>query len=267
VDCLFTAGGFDDEDLKLMMAVSNEASIIIENVRLTERLIQAAKFSALGQFAAGIVHEIKNQLGVITLAELIREKYPNDKKLVGYADLLLQARDHLVGIVSEVRDFSKNAPPQYKKEPVELIEIVESALSLIKFDRLFDRIKVTSKFDAKPVVRCDRGKIKQVLINILQNAAHATKESEGPSIRIIVSQDDDFGLVRVIDNGCGIPPENLEKIWEPLFTTRENTGTGLGLDICKKIIEAHEGYIECESPVGEQARTGTSFLAALPLMK
>ena len=164
-------------------------------------------------------------------------------------------------------DFSKNTPPHYKKEPVELVEIIESALSLIKFDRLFDRINVISEFSAKPVVHCDRGKIKQVLINILQNAAHATEQSREPGIRIHVAQDDDFGLMKVIDNGCGIAPENLEKIWEPLFTTRENTGTGLGLDICKKIIEAHEGFIECESPIDEKSAVGSSFLAGLPLSK
>jgi signal transduction histidine kinase len=266
VDCLFTHDGFDDEDLRLMMAVCNEASIAVENVQLTERLIQTAKFSALGQFAAGIVHEIKNQLSAITLAELIRERYPDDERLVRYADLLLEARDHLVGIVSEVRDFSKSTPAKYEKAPVALVDIAESALSLIRFDRLFDGVDINSEFFAKPVVVCDPGKIKQVLINMLQNAAYAVQNVENPRICLEILVEPGFGLVRVVDNGCGIPSEELLKIWEPLFTTREDPGTGLGLDICKKIAEAHDGSIECESPPKDSS-AGTAFTLHLPLKK
>jgi signal transduction histidine kinase/pSer/pThr/pTyr-binding forkhead associated (FHA) protein len=268
VDSIYVPGGagFDNDDLKLILAVSNEASILVENVRLTERLIEAAKFSALGRFAAGIAHEIKNQLSVITIAELIREKYPNDEKLTHYADVLLQARDHLVGIVSEVRDFSKNSPSQYALEPAGLAEIIESAVSLTKFDRLFDKVEVSTQYEAEPVVMCDRGKIRQVLINVLQNSAHAAEETEGPQIRITVKSNDDFGIILVEDNGCGIPAENLEKIWQPLFTTHENTGTGLGLDICEKIITAHGGLIECRSPA-EGSSSGALFTISLPLEK
>ena len=266
VDCLFSSDAFDDEDLRLMMAVCNEASIVVENVRLTERLVQSAKFSALGQFATGIAHEIKNQLGAITLAELIREDYPDDKQLVRYADILLQARDHLVGIVSEVRDFSKSLPPEFEKEPVAMVEVAQSALSLIRFDKLFDGIEVISEFVAEPVVMCNRGKIKQVLINMLQNAAYATQGCKNPQICCVIGEEPDFGLVRIVDNGCGIIPENLKKIWEPLFTTRMDSGTGLGLDICKKIVEAHNGLIGCESPP-EGLPTGTAFSVRLPLKK
>ena len=266
VDCLFTHESFDDEDLRLMMAVCNEASIAVENVQLTERLIQAAKFSALGQFAAGIVHEIKNQLGAITLAELIREKYPDDERLVRYSDMLLEARDHLVGIVSEVRDFSKSTPSKYEKAPVALIDVAESSLSLIRFDRLFDGIDIYSEFSAKPVVVCDRGKIKQVLINMLQNAAYAVQGAENPRICLEILAETGFGLIRVVDNGCGVPPEDLQRIWEPLFTTREDSGTGLGLDICQKIVEAHDGHIECQSPP-ENSPAGTAFTVRLPLKK
>ena len=75
-----------------------------------------------------------------------------------------------------------------------------------------------------------------------------------------------MGIIGVIDNGCGIAPENLKKIWEPLFTTRVDSGTGLGLDICRKIIEAHSGSIECESPP-QGAQAGTAFTVRLPLKK
>jgi K+-sensing histidine kinase KdpD len=266
LDCLFSSDGFDEEDLRLMMAVGNEASIIVENVRLSERLIQAAKFSALGQFATGIAHEIKNQLGAIALAELIREDYADDEQLVRYADILLEARDHLVGIVSEVRDFSKSLPPDFEKSPASLKEIAQNALSLIRFDKLFDGVEVISEFGSEPVVTCNRGKIKQVLINILQNAAHAVQGRENPQIRCTIGEEPEFGVIRVIDNGCGIAPQNLKKIWEPLFTTRGDSGTGLGLDICQKIIEAHNGRIECESPP-EEASAGTAFSIRLPLEK
>ena len=266
VDCLLAPNGFDEEDLRLMLAICNEASIAIENAQLTEQLIQAAKFSALGQFASGIVHEIKNQLGAITLAELIREEYPDDERLVRYADILLEARDHLVGIVSEVRDFSKNTTPKYEKAQVALVDIAESAISLVRFDRLFDGIEISSEFLAAPVVMCDKGKIKQVIINMLQNAAYATEGCDDRQIRLEVAEDLESGIVRVVDNGCGIPQENQEKIWEPLFTTNESSGTGLGLDICMKIVEAHQGRIEFESPP-DGFEVGTAFTVHLPLEK
>ena len=241
--------------------------LAISNQQLTEQLVQAAKFSALGQFAARITHEIRNQLGAITLAELIREKYPNDERLLHYADILLDARDHLVGLVSEVRDFSMNTPPEYEREPVALVDVAESALSLIRFDKLFDGKTISSDYLARPIVSCNKAKIKQVLINILQNAAYATEGRHPALINMRVLEDSDFGIVSVTDNGCGISPENRDKIWEPLFTTREDTGTGLGLDICRKIVEAHHGTIESENAPEGLSQTGAVFIVRLPLKK
>jgi len=252
------------EDLLLTLHRAIEAyHLALKNQQLTEQLIQAAKLSALGQFAAGIAHEIRNQLGAITLAELIQEEYPDDERLQRYAGAIMDARGHLLGIVSEVRDFSKNVEPHYEKTPFELAEIVESALSLTRYDMDFRRKEVTSDYVARPVIICDRGKIRQVLINLLRNAAHATDGQDPAGIRVEVLEDSEYGIIRVTDNGCGIPPESLDKIWEPFFTTKEDVGTGLGLDICKKIIEAHDGRIECESEPG----SGTTFAVMIPLKK
>ncbi len=250
------------DDLLLTFHRAIEAyHLTVRNQQLNEQLIRSAKFSALGQFAAGIAHEIRNQLGVITFAELIREEYPDNERLRRYTDVLLEARDHLLGIVSEVRDFSKNVPPHYEKEPIALVDMAKSALSVIRYDKSFSGKTVDTDYLAEPVVVCDKGRIKQVLINLLQNAAHATEGHNPALIRLEILEDSDFGIVRVIDNGCGIAPENLEKVWEPLFTTREDSGTGLGLDICRKIVDAHQGRIECESTPG----SGATFTVCLPL--
>lgn len=235
-----------------------------KNQQLAEQLIQAEKFSVLGQFASGMTHEIRNQLGVITFAELIRDEYPDDKRLCRYSEILLQARDHLLGIVSEVRDFSRNSPPDYEMKPTNLVDVAESALSLVRFDKAFKTKEISTMFSDKPVVvMCNDGKIKQVLINLLRNAAHATDDHHPAQITVEVSEQNDFGVIRVSDNGCGIQLENMEKIWEPLFTTNQDSGTGLGLDICKKIVAAHNGRIECDN----LPESGAAFTVGLPTKK
>ncbi len=104
-----------------------------------------------------------------------------------------------------------------------------------------------------------RDQLKQVFLNLLKNAAEATASPEG-QVEVTASQEESHVLIRIRDNGCGIPEEYLPRIWEPFFTTKGQAGTGLGLDLCRQIVEAHGGTLTVESRVGQ----GTTFTVRLP---
>jgi len=250
------------EDLLMTLHRALEAyHLSQENRRLTDQLIEAAKLSVLGQFSAGIAHEIRNELSLITLAELIREKYPKDEMLQRYSAILLEARDHLLEIVNEVTNVARGVEPSCEKKPVPLAEIIQNALSLVRYDRNFDGKTLVEKVSQNPVISGDKGKLRQVFINVLQNAAHATDSCNQGVITIETLEEPGFGVVAISDNGCGIAPENMARIWEPFFTTKQEHGTGLGLDICQKILHAHNGRIECT----DSSPDGTTFKVWLPL--
>lgn len=249
------------EDVLMTLHRALEAyHLSLENHRLTEQLLEEAKFSVLGRFATEIAHEIRNQLGVITFTELIKEKYADDEMLRRYAEIMLDAQNHLLNIVGEVRDLSRGLQPDYDKVAVPLADVVRSTLSFLRYDKNFDGKEVITGELPGPVVICDKGKIRQVLMNILQNAAQATEFCDSAVIKVETFEEPHFGVVSITDNGCGIEPANIERIWEPFFTTQEEQGTGLGLDICRKILDAHGGRITCSSSPGN----GTTFKIYIP---
>jgi signal transduction histidine kinase len=127
---------------------------------------------------------------------------------------------------------------------------------------LFKQLRRCSQFsnDAEPELFFNEEKIEQVLINLIRNAVEATAEYQG-EITIRLTVEEDLVVIRVIDNGEGIPPNLMDQIWEPFFTTKGEEGTGLGLEICRRIIEAHGGRITCDSKTGQ----GTTFTIRLPL--
>jgi signal transduction histidine kinase len=148
-------------------------------------------------------------------------------------------------------------------ERVELCDLVEDTLRFTRYDRLFrHRIEVRRVYDAQPVVFVNRSKIKQVLLNLLRNAAQAMHgQHREPHFEVRVSSDGESGFLSVTDNGSGIPPDRLDKIWQPFYTTKGQEGTGLGLDLCRQICERHHGGISVTSEVG----VGTTFTVRLPL--
>jgi len=147
-------------------------------------------------------------------------------------------------------------------EMCSVTDVISHLLNFIRFDKLLAHRKISTDFTKNPMVRANSDKIGQVLINLLRNAAYATSENTG-EIRITVAANKDHAVIQVQDNGCGIPEEYLPRIWEPFFTTKGDEGTGLGLDICRRIIEEHHGAITCTSRVN----VGTTFTISLPLVQ
>lgn len=224
-----------------------------------EQLIHAEKLAVVGKLTAGIAHEIRNQLTILGYAEVIRMAVPENKQVAQYVQNILDTRNRILSIVDEIRQFAKNQAQSYTKLPVSLTNIVNTALSIIGYDRDAKKRTFVRDFQVAPVLTMNPDKIIQVVINLVRNAVQAT--AENGTITVIISANDSRALIDITDNGCGIPPEQQELIWQPFFTTKGEAGTGLGLDICRRIIEGHHGRISCRSEVG----VGTTFTIELPL--
>ncbi len=249
------------ENYKKLEQTYNELSLAYKQLKETQdQLIQAEKLSLVGQLSTGIAHEVKNQLNMLGFAELIQEEYPDDKRLQKYAGYILKSGKNIYNLVDEMRRFAKKEQRQYKMETASVTEVLNKLLSFIRFDKLLSSRKIITNFENHPFVCLNEDKFGQVIINLIRNAAYATTEDAG-EIKIGVSTNGNQALIEVQDNGCGIPEEHLDQIWTPFFTTKGEEGTGLGLDICKRIIEEHNGSISCAS----QVNVGTTFTIALPI--
>lgn len=231
-----------------------------------EQLIRSEQLATLGATAAGIAHEIGNPLTsimgyAITIREMSEEMTPD--LLQEFIEPILNESERLKQILEELKDYAK--PKGYEMEPVPVSDCIGESTKFTRYDKLFrGKIQVQCIYDSDPVVLINRSKIKQVLLNLLKNAAQAMTMAETgrpPSLSIHVRDEEDSAFMCVIDNGPGIPPDKVDSIWQPFFTTKGAEGTGLGLDLCKQIIERHHGEIWCESTMG----VGATFTIRLPV--
>jgi signal transduction histidine kinase len=140
--------------------------------------------------------------------------------------------------------------------------MLESVLAFLKFDKDVKKAPVTLSVHHPAEANIDANRLKQVIINLIRNSVHALPE-KGGKVEIVLGVEKEMALIRVIDNGCGIPDEIMANIWSPFFTTKEDSGMGLGLHISRQIVEQHEGRLECSSKVGK----GTVMSVFLPLAK
>jgi signal transduction histidine kinase len=224
-----------------------------------QQLIQSEKLAAVGQLAAGIVHDVKNPLGVIKgMAEELMED------ALGQPDLrqgLLVIRDNANRanlIVTDLLKFARQSTPTMQKR--DLRETIEGCLRLTDYLIRKANVGVTLDLPEEPIwVTYDPQQIEQVVINLIQNSVQAMPDGGKLETRMT-----DLGAeveLTVADNGKGISPENLSRIFEPFFTTKpEGQGTGMGLAVSYGIISRHGGTIDVESKVGR----GTTFSIRLP---
>jgi nitrogen-specific signal transduction histidine kinase/CheY-like chemotaxis protein len=233
---------------------------ITEKRKLEAQVIQSAKMSAVGQFAAGLAHEFNNILsGIIgytsfafsrTSIESIREDLKTVEKAAARAS----------DLVTTLLSFSKNRDD--KKRLASLEEVIEEAIKLVEHTFKSDGIQIMRHYGKVPPIVMNVGEIQQVIVNLALNSRDAM--SEGGVIAIKTDIDGDYVRIEFSDNGIGIPRKNLQKIFEPFFTTKKSddskSGTGLGLSVVYSLIERHGGRIEVSSEIGR----GTIFTFKLP---
>jgi signal transduction histidine kinase len=213
----------------------------MERMQLKERLSQAEKLSAIGEMAAGISHEIRNPLGIIqSSAELLKKKVIKHDPANTIPDIIVEEAGRLNQIITEFINFAKPRSPQMA--PCHVQEVVEKNLTFLASQIEEDGYIIKKNFqNSVPEIMADASMLYQSFLNILINAMQAMPE--GGRIQIEIGSNNTVVAVNFDDEGQGIPQDNLEKIWDPFFTTKEK-GSGLGLGIVKNIIEAHGGRIQ-----------------------
>ncbi|MFH0883998.1 MAG: ATP-binding protein [bacterium] len=231
---------------------------------LQTRMQQSASLAALGEMAAQVAHELRNPLaGVQGFAQFLQEDIEETHPSRKIAEKIMVGVKDIDRIASRLLEFTRPMSPNCQE--VDLCEILEQETELARAE-LADREDVALELEVpreRVKVWCDGSLIKQAVLNLLKNAMQALNESGG---KILISLHWDLLRNRVhimvSDNGIGIEEGTLPKIFNPFFTTRSQ-GTGLGLAMVKKIVEAHRGTIDVTSRLGER----TNFLIELPIAR
>ena len=240
----------------------NQLERTVQTLKTTQaQLVQSEKLSAIGEFVAGVAHELNNPLtSVIGFAELLQQAEVSEQHR-RYLGLLTMSAHRCHKIVDSLLSFARQQKPERK--PLQLREIVESAVNLLQYQLRTNNIEVLMQFDDDlPKVVGDSHQLQQVFINLINNARQAI-EAYRPRGLIRISSELRDSTVRVLftDDGPGIATENLAKIFHPFFTTKEvGKGTGLGLSLSYGIIREHGGSISVESEPG----AGATFIIELP---
>ena len=233
----------------------------IELRRVTQQQIsQSEKLASIGRLSAGIAHEINNPLtGVLTFAHLLKQKKNNDKEDIKDLDVIIRETTRVREIVKGLLDFARQTP--FKKEFLNINDVLHQILKLIKSQKEFKNIAIEEKYSRNiPEYHGDKNQLQQVFFNIILNAGEAI--SNTGTITITTSIKQKYLIVTIKDSGFGMKKENIDKIFEPFYTTKPvGKGTGLGLSISYGIVQQHGGYIECKSEEGK----GTTIIIYLPL--
>lgn len=260
-----TGGGeYTKHEMTFIESLTPQAGIALENALLYKeqrerfrRMIRADRLATIGELAAGAAHEIRNPLTAIKSSLQYLEgrfQEEKEKKLLAIA---LQETDRIDEILAALLSFSR--PSEIKKEQVDLAATLEESLALISFQARSGGVDVETKFPAEPAfLNADKSQVKQLFLNVFLNAIQAM-EGGGKLLCEILPLANGKILTRIVDTGEGIPEENMDKIYDPFFTTKKG-GTGLGLSISYSIVKSHQGEIEVRSRVGE----GTTVLVTLP---
>jgi signal transduction histidine kinase/putative methionine-R-sulfoxide reductase with GAF domain len=230
------------------------------DLRKTEaQLIRSDKLAALGQLASGIAHEIRNPLTSINiLIHSLAENYPTGNSYREDLKVIGEEINRINEIVDQFLRFAKPAPPLLAK--AEVLSIFEETLQLLRPQIEKHRIVVQKEFHPLPPILMDREQMKQAILNLLLNAVQAMPTGGQLALKGHVPEGNRWVQLSIQDSGVGIPAADIDKLFDPFFSTKEG-GVGLGLSITHRIIDQHDGKIEVESAPGK----GTLFTVWLPV--
>jgi len=266
---------FTAEDIDLLTTIAREAGIALERLMLqekvllehaeTERLEELNKMKSL--FVSSVSHDMKTPLTSIRMfAELLRTKPRPDKEAKNFLQIIEAETDRLTRLINNVLDFSKieRGVKEYRFEDVELNDQTRRALESMSFQFSTERVDLKKElFPEDLVIRADRDALMEAVLNLLTNAVKYTPENK--VIDVSTGVEDSKAFIRIADNGIGISPAEVEKIFQPFYRAPEGRdrgvgGVGLGLSIVKHIMDAHHGFVRVESVPGK----GSSFMLLFP---
>ena len=232
---------------------------------LRQQLLESQKMSTVGALAASITHEFNNILTTVINYAKLGLRHKDDDSRDKAFNKILAAGQRASRITTGMLAYARNKSD--RRDEIDLAQLVDEVLLLVEKDLEVHRVKVevTTQGDARANVNV--GHLQQVLLNLIINARQAMVGGGRLVIGIKANREENWAEVSVKDSGAGIPADNLRKIFDRFFTTKTTDaqgqgGTGLGLALCRDVIEAHQGRIRVESTVGK----GTTFTLKLPLV-
>lgn len=254
---------FSSDDVALLDGLGAQLGVVLQNSRAYAELKLRDRLAALGQMAAGLAHEIKNPLGSIKgAAQLLAEPGPGvvvDPTNREFVGIILEEVDRLDRVVRSVLDYAR--PTNAAPTPVDVNAVVRRTLRVLSAE-LSDADVALDLGDGLPLARIDAEKLRQVLMNLFQNARQAMNGRGTVTIatRRQTRGDDDWVIMSVTDTGSGMSAGVVKNLFMPFFTTKE-AGTGLGLAISQRILQDAGGSIEVKTREG----SGTTFLVFVPV--
>lgn len=247
-----------DELRKLAIAYNNMSEQIQRDLELEDKLAKMEKMASIGVLSSGVAHEINNPMGVILgYACHLENKLDKDDANLHFVQEIKQESRRCVKIVQNLLDYAK--APNLTLEPTDVNYLLDQILDFAAGHAEMELIEIQKSYGRDvPPIAVDGDQLKQVIMNLVLNAAAAMKD--GGTLSVATRVEDEQLLIEITDSGQGISAENLREVFEPFFTTKSK-GTGLGLAISKQIIEAHLGSIEIVSEGGE----GTTVRVYIPV--
>lgn len=227
-----------------------------------EQLIQSEKLSALGELISGVAHELNNPLtSVLGYAELLSHSEACPPEARTMLEKISQEAMRCHQIVKNLLSFARKQKPE--KKYIDMNALCRKTLDLLAYQLRVNNITVVTQLaEGLPKTMADQHQLQQVLVNLLTNAYQAMADYRGEGkLTVATAYDEDKIYIRVTDNGPGIPPQSLRRIFDPFYTTKEK-GTGLGLSLSYGIVQEHGGEIGVVSQLGQ----GTTFTVALPII-
>jgi signal transduction histidine kinase len=253
------------EDLNEMSAQLKDARDNLEEkvrertdelLNISRKLHRSERLAFLGKLSGSVTHELRNPLAVLKNAAYYFEKKfvdNKDKKVVKYIDIIKKEITIIDSIIDDIMGFAKTRAPELKENDVR--DIADNAISSINIPEL---VEIKKEYADVPKILVDSDQVMHALMNLANNAIVAMKGNGTLKFRVFA--EGNYVIIEVRDTGPGIPPEQRELIFEPLYSSKPK-GTGLGLPIAKMMVENQEGKIEFDSELGE----GTVFRISLPI--
>jgi signal transduction histidine kinase len=265
---------FTNHDLQLLSILANSAAVGVENWRTFDELnhaqediktsqaqmLQSSKLAAVGEMAGAVIHEIKNPVQIL-LGQM--ELYKRGIQPENWLETMSQQIDRLVKITRRLLDFSRAVPDEFPLELVQINGALKEVTELVRHQFKSGKIELVVELEENvPQIYGNTLYLQQVFLNLIMNARDAMPNGG----RLLIHTEYINGFVRLhfSDTGEGIDPENLAKVFQAFFTTKEKgKGTGLGLSVAHRIVKQHEGTISVESQIG----IGTTFSIAIPVRR
>lgn len=249
-----------DENDNIIGGILNIRDITSQK-QLEEKVINAEKFSVIGELAAGIAHEVRNPLtSVKGFLQLMARRFEKDDQIHNYINIMLDEIKRINHIISEFLLLARPAVPIKRMASVN--NILEEILLLLQGELLIKNVELVKQYDREcPEITVDVEQIKQVFLNLVANSIAAMPKSGTICIASQFDNSENVIRIRFSDTGSGIDPSQMEKIFDPFFTTKEE-GTGLGLTVSYRIVENHGGKIEVQS----KKEHGSTFIVTLPVV-